>query len=124
MVTGVVTAAVHVAVTCGVGEDDRWTDGSLAVQLEFSGAGVTAGQPGLLLNWKKALKVWLLPGAAAVWSAVAVGGTTLMPFTPQSDALPPQPVVNRRPAPRKTPTTNLDVTICLTPLFLPGGHFT
>jgi hypothetical protein len=115
MVTGFVTAAVQVAVTCGVGEDERWTDGSLTVQLEFTSAGVTAGQPGLFLNWKKALKVWLLPGAAAVWSTVAVGGPTLMPLAPQSDALPPQPIVNRRLAPKKTPTKYLDVNICSTP---------
>jgi hypothetical protein len=50
MVTGFVTGAVQVATTCVVGEDERWTDGSLAVQLEFTSAAVTGRQPGLLLN--------------------------------------------------------------------------
>jgi hypothetical protein len=48
MATGFETVAVHVALRCVVGEDERWTDGSLTVQLEFTGA-VTAGQPGLSL---------------------------------------------------------------------------
>ena len=51
MVTGFVTAAVQVAVTCDVGEDERWTDGSLTVQLEFARAAVAIPtQPGLFLN--------------------------------------------------------------------------
>ena len=50
MVTGFETAAVQVAVTCAVGEDERWIDGSLTVQLEFTCAAVTAGQPGLFLS--------------------------------------------------------------------------
>ena len=50
MATGVEMAAVQVAVTCVVGEDDRWTDGSLTVQLEFTRAAVTDGQPGLFLT--------------------------------------------------------------------------
>jgi len=50
MATGFETAAVHVAVTCVLGEDERWTDGSLTVQLEFTRAAVTAGQPELFLT--------------------------------------------------------------------------
>jgi hypothetical protein len=50
MVTGRATPAVQVAVTwmaCGA---DNWTEGSLAVQLEFTRAAVIAGHPGLILN--------------------------------------------------------------------------
>lgn len=50
MVTGFVTAAVQVAVISEVGDDERWTDGSLAVQLEFTKAAVIATQPDLFLN--------------------------------------------------------------------------
>jgi hypothetical protein len=50
MVIGFVTAAVQVAITCPLGEDERWTDGALTVQLEFTKVAVIAGQPGLLLN--------------------------------------------------------------------------
>jgi hypothetical protein len=46
IVTGVPTAAVQVAVTCGAWGADSWTEGSLAVQLEFTRAAVTAGHPG------------------------------------------------------------------------------
>lgn len=106
MVIGFVTAAVQVAITCPVGEDERWTDGSLTVQLEFTRVSGTAGQPGLPLNLKKALKVWLLPGGAAVWSTVAVGGPTFKPLIPQSGALPPQPMVDRSVTPRQTPAKN------------------
>jgi len=49
-VTGFVTAAVQVAVTCAVGEADKWTDPSFTVQLEFTSAAVTAAHPGLFLN--------------------------------------------------------------------------
>ena len=66
IVIGFVTAAVQVAVTPKAGEDERWTDGSLTVQLEFSGMGsILDGQPGMVESPKKAVKVWLLPGAAA-----------------------------------------------------------
>ena len=50
MVTEFVTVTVQVAVTIVLGEDERWTDGSLTVQLEFTKAAVIAGQPGLFLN--------------------------------------------------------------------------
>ena len=64
MVTGLVTAAVQVAVTCVAGEAERWTDGSLAVQLEFLGVAIashTLPAP----NRSVAVKIWLFPGAAA-----------------------------------------------------------
>ena len=50
MVTWLGTAAVQVAVTVAPWEGENWTDGSLAVQLAFTRAAVTAGQPGLFLN--------------------------------------------------------------------------
>jgi hypothetical protein len=46
MVTGVATAAVQVAVNCIVWGAERWTEGSLTVQLAFTRAAVTAGHPG------------------------------------------------------------------------------
>jgi hypothetical protein len=49
-VTGLATAAVQVAVTCVAWAAERWTEGSLTVQLEFTSAAVTAGHPGLFLN--------------------------------------------------------------------------
>jgi hypothetical protein len=50
IVTGLATAAVQVAVTCVAWAAERWTEGSLTVQLEFTSAAVTAGHPGLFLN--------------------------------------------------------------------------
>ena len=50
IVTGVAIAAVQVAVTCVAWGADRWTEGSLTVQLEFTRAAVIAGHPGLFLN--------------------------------------------------------------------------
>lgn len=64
IVTGLATAAVQVAVTCAAWEADRCTEGSLTVQLEFTSAAVTAGQP-TLLNLNDAVNVWLLPGPTA-----------------------------------------------------------
>ena len=49
MVTGFVTAVVQVAVTAVAGEDERWTDGSLAVQLKPTRSAGTA-QTGLFWN--------------------------------------------------------------------------
>ena len=49
MVTGFVTAVVQVAVTAVAGEDERWTDGSLAVQLKSTKSAGT-GQTGLFWN--------------------------------------------------------------------------
>jgi hypothetical protein len=65
MVTGSGIPAVQVAVTCVAWGADSWTEGSLAVQLEFTRAAVIAGHPGLFLNRKLALNTWLLPGGAA-----------------------------------------------------------
>lgn len=50
MVTGSATPAVQVAVTWIAWGADSWTEGSLAVQLEFTRAAVIAGHPGLFLN--------------------------------------------------------------------------
>ena len=72
IVTALVTAAVQVAVTCVVGEAERCTEGSLAVQLELTRAPVASQR-------FEALKTWLLPGAAAAWFAVLVDGVTLSP---------------------------------------------
>jgi len=81
MVTGLVSAAVQVAVTCVVGEADNCTDGSLAVQLELTNAAVAALQNPA--NLTLAENVWLFPGGAAVWFTVAVFGPTFMPATLQ-----------------------------------------
>ena len=90
IVTGVVTAAVQVAVTCVPCEAERCTEGSLTVQFEFTRAAVTAGHPELWLNWNEALKSWLLAGGAALWSTVAAVGLTFKPTGPQLGE-PPQP---------------------------------
>jgi hypothetical protein len=66
MVTGLATAAVQVAVTCEVGEAERWTEGSLAVQFEGTRAARIAGHPLWLANRNEALKISLLAGAAAM----------------------------------------------------------
>jgi hypothetical protein len=110
MVTGFVTAAVQVAVTIAVGEDERWTEGSLTVQLALTSAAVLAVQ-GVLPPPEKAveLKVWLLPGAAAVWFAAAVAGVTFKPITLQVE--PPQPTVNSSATPERTATKDLNVTM-------------
>lgn len=50
MVIGRGIPAVQVAVTCVAWGADSWTEGSLAVQLEFTRAAVIAGHPGLFLN--------------------------------------------------------------------------
>jgi hypothetical protein len=55
MVTGLPTAAVQVAVTCIVGEAERWTEGSLTVQLEYTNAEVFAVHTPLPLNRPEAL---------------------------------------------------------------------
>jgi hypothetical protein len=98
MVTGLATAAVQVPVTCEVGEAERWTEGSLTVQFEGTRAAVIAGHPLWFANRNDALKISLLPGAAATWSAVLEGGVTFKPTTPQSLVEPPQPAIKTRPA--------------------------
>ncbi|HKR96459.1 MAG TPA: hypothetical protein VJW55_13885 [Candidatus Angelobacter sp.] len=127
MVTGFASAAVQVAVTCPDGDGDRWTDGSLAVQLETTSAAVAMPmQPFWLLNLTVALKVWLLAGAAAAWLTVADAGPTTIPVTPQSGA-PPQLMVSGSAKLKQTPARSLlrklfaknldanDVNIWLTP---------
>jgi hypothetical protein len=92
MLTGVVTVAVQVAVTCVACGDERCTEGSLTVQLEFTRAAVIAGHPGLLLNWNEALNIWLFAGGAALWSTVAVVGPRFRPTGPLlGELVPPQP---------------------------------
>jgi len=66
MVTGAATAAEQVAVTWPDGDAERCTDGSLALQFEFTSAAVAIPtQPLLFLNWKVALKSCELAGGAA-----------------------------------------------------------
>jgi hypothetical protein len=98
MVIGVATAAVQVAVTCVVGEAERWTEGSLAVQFEGTKAAVIAGHPLWFANRNEALKISWLPGGAAMWSAVLEEGVTFKPVVPQSLLDPPQPAMNAGPA--------------------------
>lgn len=94
MVTGPTTAAVQVAVTCVVGEAERWTEGSLTVQLELISAAVFAAiHWGLPVNRVEALKVVLLAGAAAVWSTVADPGPTLNDVVQLDEEVPPQPAI-------------------------------
>jgi hypothetical protein len=120
MVTGLATAAVQVAVTCVVGEGERWTEGSLAVQFEFARAGVIAiaEHPLWLLNRNEALKIWLLAGAAAIWSAVPEEGVTFKPVAPQSLLEPPQPAMNTRPAVNSAHKNSLHKSIVSMPFLL------
>src|SRR5262249_8547856 len=114
IVTGLVTAAVQVAVICVVGEAERWTEGSLAVQLELTRAPVESQR-------FEALKAWLLPGTAAAWSAVAVDGVTLMPKARQVETpLPPQPAVPRRITPRDPTANSLNASMVAPRFFLMG----
>lgn len=95
MVTGLATAAVQVAVTCIVGEAERWTEGSLTVQLEFTSAAVfSPTHEPLPVNRPEALKVVLLAGAVAAWSTVIDPGVTLNAVNVQlEEEVPPQPAV-------------------------------
>jgi hypothetical protein len=93
-VTGVPTAAVQVAVTCIVGEVERWTEGSLTVQLEFTNAAAFVVHTALPVNRPDALKVVPLAGAAAVWFTVIEAGVTLNAVNVQLDEeVPPQPAI-------------------------------
>ncbi|HEX7286827.1 MAG TPA: hypothetical protein VF532_11640 [Candidatus Angelobacter sp.] len=115
--TGVATAAVQVAVTCDVGEAERWTEGSLAVQFEGTRAAVIAGHPLWTANWNEALKISLLPGAAATWSAVLEEGVTFKPTAPQSLLEPPQPAMKTRLLMYRAHKSSLDMNIA-NPSFL------
>jgi hypothetical protein len=103
-VTGLATAAVQVAVTCVVGEAERWTEGSLTIQLEFTCAAVfSATHWPLPVNRPEALKVALLAGAAAVWSTVMDPGVTLNAVNVQLDEeVPPQPAIPNNAAQNRT----------------------
>jgi hypothetical protein len=103
-VTGLATAAVQVAVTCVVGEAERWTEGSLTVQLEFTCAAVfSVTHWPLPVNRPEALKVALLAGAAAVWSTVMDPGVTLNAVNVQLDEeVPPQPAIPNNAAQNRT----------------------
>jgi hypothetical protein len=55
-----------------------------------------------------ALKVWVLAGAAAVWSTVALAGPTVIPMGAQSGVfIPPHPIINRSAALGPTHAKNL-----------------
>jgi hypothetical protein len=109
MVTGVPTAAVQVAVTCVVGEAERWTEGSLTVQLELTSAEVFAVHTVLPVNKPEALKVAPLAGAAAVWSTVMEAGVTLNAVKVQleEDEFPPQPAIPNNAAQDRTDANSL-----------------
>jgi hypothetical protein len=111
MVIGPATAAVQVAVIIVAGDDERWTEGSLAVQLALTNAAVFAVHGALLPpNKDEELKAWPLPGAAAVWSALAVPGVTFKPTTWHPDP-PPQPMVSSSITAKPTPTKTFNVSI-------------
>lgn len=61
IVTGLASAAVQVATTVVLGDAERWTEGSLAVQFEFTDIAVAAGAHTLL----NAAKAWPLAGGKA-----------------------------------------------------------
>ena len=104
MVTGLATAAVHGAVTCIVGEAERWTEGSLTVQLEFTSAEAFTAHTALPVKRPEALKVVPLPGAAAVWSTVIEPGVTLKAVNVQleEEKFPPQPAIPNNAAQNRT----------------------
>jgi hypothetical protein len=62
-VTGFASAAVQVAVVEPLWVTERWTEGSLTVQLEFTRTAVA--EPHTPENLGLALKIWPLPGGAA-----------------------------------------------------------
>ena len=66
MVAGLVRVAVQVAVTCVVGEAERWIEGSLAVQFELTAAAAFAVHTPVPVNRPVAAKTWLFAGGAAV----------------------------------------------------------
>ena len=116
MVTGLPTAAVQVAVTCVVGEAERWTEGSLTVQLELTNDEVFAVHTVLPVNRPEALKVAPLAGAAAVWSTVIDPGVTLNAVNVQLDEeVPPQPAIPNNAAQSRTHANILrgNITTCL-----------
>jgi hypothetical protein len=112
---------VQVAVTCVVGEAERWTEGSLTVQLELTSAEVFAVHTVLPVNKPVALKVAPLAGAAAVWSTVMEAGVTLSAVNVQLDEeTPPQPAIPNNAAQSRTHANILygNITTCLSLLNL------
>jgi len=89
---------VQVAVTVVPWAAERWTEGSLTVQLELTGAEAFAVHTPFPVKRFEAANCWLLPGAAAVWSAVAVAGVTFKAVTVQLVLLLlPQPAMISNP---------------------------
>jgi hypothetical protein len=88
MVTGFMSAVVHVAVTCLPCFAESWTEGSLAVQFALTIIAVLAVQGPLPANRLEATKSWPLAGAAAAWSTWAEGGATRKPTSLQSPGFP------------------------------------
>ena len=120
MVTGLPTAAVQVAVTCIVGEAERWTEGSLTVQLELTNAEVFAVQTPLPLNRPEALKTVPLAGAAAVWSTVMEAGVTLNAVKVQfeEEEFPPQSAIPNNAAQDRTDANILHGNIGFLPFIV------
>jgi hypothetical protein len=111
IVTGLATAAVHVAVICGPCAAERCTEGSLTIQLEFtSAAAFPVHTPLPPPNKLVVLNIWLLAEAAAVWSSVAEEGATFNPTAAQLE-LPPQPAIASNAAQTKTLGITLDANI-------------
>jgi hypothetical protein len=126
MVTGLATAAVQVAVTCVVGEAERWTEGSLTVQLELTKDEVFAVHTPLPVNRPEALKTVLFAGAAAVWSTVMEAGVTLNAVNVQLDEeVPPQPAIPNNAAQNRTHANILRENMADSPFMVdPKENFT
>jgi hypothetical protein len=125
MVTGLPIAAVQVAVTCVVGEAERWTEGSLTVQLELTNAEVFAVHTVLPVNRPEALKTVLFAGATAVWSTVMEAGVTLNAVNVQLDEeFPPQPAIPTNAAPNRTDANILHGNIGYLPFIELKENFT
>jgi hypothetical protein len=125
MVTGLATAAVQVAVTCVVGEAERWTDGSLAVQLELTNAAVFPVHTPLPVNKPEALKTVLFAGAAAVWSTVMEAGVTLNAVSVQlEEEVPAQPAISNNAAQNRTDANILRGNIGYLPFIELKENFT
>ena len=116
MVTGLPTAAVQVAVTCVVGEAERWTEGSLTVQVELTSVEVFAVHTALPVNKPEALKTAPLAGAAAVWSTAIEPGVTLRAVNVQlEEEVPPQAAIPNNAAPSSVDANilNANMAACL-----------
>ena len=119
MVTGVPTAAVQVAVTCVVGEAERWTEGSLTTQLELTSVEVFAVHTALPVNKPEALKTVPFAGAAAVWSTAIEPGVTLRAVNVQlEEELPPQAAIPNNAAPSSVDANILNANMAACSLLL------